>query len=76
MGTPTLDYIGCCCGWYFTIETKAKGQKITPRQHKTAASTEEADGMVFFIMEEDDIALLELEYWLLQALIHHNYITE
>jgi hypothetical protein len=64
MGTPTLDYIGCCCGWYFTIETKAKGQKLTPRQEKTAQSTEEADGVVFRIIGANDMAILELEAWL------------
>ena len=64
MGSPTLDYIGCCCGDYFTIETKADKKKLTPRQELTAKSTEEANGAVFKIIGANDLVLLELEAWL------------
>jgi hypothetical protein len=74
MGTPTLDYIGCCCGLYFTIETKAEGQHLTPRQEHTALSTTEADGTVFAIIGKEDFELLELEAWLYQQLADRGYV--
>jgi hypothetical protein len=69
MGTPTLDYIGCCCGLYFTVETKAEGKKLTPRQRITAESTVKAAGRVFEIVGLNDFSLLELEAWL-----HHTVL--
>jgi hypothetical protein len=64
MGSPTLDYIGCCCGDYFTVETKAEGKKLTPRQSITKERTEESDGAVFCIIGHDCAALAELEGWI------------
>lgn len=64
MGTPTLDYIGCCCGAYFTIETKAPDAKLTPRQELTAQDTEAANGAVFRIIGFDTFRLGELDAWL------------
>lgn len=64
MGTPTLDYIGCCCGRYFSVETKAPGKKPTARQAKTVADIEIASGRVFVIDDVDAVALTELDEWL------------
>lgn len=72
MGSPTLDYIGCCCGCYFTVETKAAGKKLTPRQELTAKSTEDANGAVFKVIGENDLELLVLEAWLYQRVMTKN----
>ena len=64
MGTPTLDYIGCCCSDYFAIETKAEGKKLTPQQNLTKERTEEANGAVFCIIGHDELVLAEFEAWL------------
>jgi len=69
MGTPTLDYIGCCCGEYFTVETKARGKRLTPRQEITAAATEAANGVVFRIAGIDGLVLAEFDAWLHQRVM-------
>jgi len=60
MGAPTLDCIGCYMGRYFAVETKAPGQKPTPRQLLTMDAISGAGGRVFVI----DGNLSELERWL------------
>lgn len=35
MGQPSLDFVTCPWGFYFAIETKARGKEITARQHRT-----------------------------------------
>lgn len=67
MGTPMLDYVGCCAGKYFSIETKAFGRKLTPRQHATMQAIHNAGGMTFVIEGEDDLALGKLDWWLLET---------
>lgn len=57
---PTLDYIGCCQGVFFVIETKRPGKLPTPRQEATIASVIKAQGKAFVI----DGDTTELEEWL------------
>jgi hypothetical protein len=64
MGRPTLDYIGCCGGRFFAIETKAPGKKPTTRQLTTIADMAAAGATVFVIDSED---LQELHAWLLMC---------
>jgi hypothetical protein len=64
MGTPTLDYIGCCCGRYFSIETKAEGKLLTARQQKTAEEIQAANGEVFEIRVYNSPELTRLDEWL------------
>ena len=59
-GGSSLDYLGCYYGMFFSIETKAPGNKLTPRQEVTKASMERAGGKVF-VIDSDDIS--ELEKW-------------
>ena len=49
MGSPTLDFICCHNGRYLAIETKAPGQKPTPRQQLTMKQITEAGGYVFVV---------------------------
>jgi hypothetical protein len=60
MGAPTLDCIGCYVGRYFAIETKAPGEKPTPRQRMTMQDIASSRGKVFVI----DGGTEELEQWL------------
>lgn len=48
-GTPMLDFVGCYKGWFFTIETKAEGEKLTPRQQYIAEEILAAGGLVFIV---------------------------
>lgn len=59
-GESTLDYVGCYCGRFFAIETKAPGQKPTDRQRMIIAMMERAGAKVFVI----DGDTQELEGWL------------
>lgn len=48
-GESHLDYVGCVCGQFFSIETKAPGKKPTPRQLERQRRVELAGGKVFII---------------------------
>lgn len=48
-GESHLDYVGCVCGQFFAIETKAPGKKPTPRQKKRIEDVKRAGGIVFVI---------------------------
>lgn len=50
-GAPTLDATGSWCGLAFAIETKAPGEKLTPRQELTRTDMEKS-GMVVFVIGE------------------------
>lgn len=50
-GIPMLDCVGCHCGYFFAIETKAEGQHLTPRQEFTKSQMELAGAKVFVIGE-------------------------
>lgn len=70
-GEPTLDCTGCHRGKYFAIETKAPGERLTPRQEFTKEKMEAAGAKVFVIGEEwipdapEYTGMTELEAWLL-----------
>jgi hypothetical protein len=64
LGTPTLDFHCCFFGRYFAIETKAPGNKPTPRQERTLVKITRGPsyGKTFVIDGEE--GLLELLDWL------------
>ncbi len=62
-GESHLDYVGCACGWFFSIETKAPGKKPTPRQLERQRRVELAGGKVFIIDGAPD-GLAALRHWL------------
>lgn len=77
-GVPMLDFIGCHQGKFFAVETKAPGEKLTPRQEATAALMEAAGAKVFVVgmgfirrtqpggvSYESYTGMVELEAWLL-----------
>lgn len=71
-GAPTLDCIGCHCGLFFSVETKAPGKHPTPRQRLTMDDMRDAQAAVFVIGEKllDDgtySGMGELEAWLLMS---------
>jgi hypothetical protein len=55
LGAATLDYLICAGGWFISIETKAKGKKLTPRQEITKAEIEAADGLVFVVDDDESL---------------------
>lgn len=59
MGSPSLDFICCVRGYYLAIETKAPGNKPTPRQVLTIKEIEAAGGFVFVVATDDDLLRLE-----------------
>lgn len=48
-GRPLLDYIGSLCGQSFAIETKAPGEKPTPRQEATMEDMQRGGVRVFVV---------------------------
>lgn len=65
-GTPSLDFIGCHCGRYLAIETKAPGKKPTPRQVNTAKEITRCGGKVFVIdSTENTDTYADLEDWII-----------
>lgn len=63
-GKNSLDYVGCCQGAFFAVETKAPGNKPTPLQNYVADRMRAAGGVVFVVI--GDQGLEELEGWLRQ----------
>lgn len=59
MGSPTLDFICCGAGYYIAIETKAPGQKPTPRQLQTMEQITKSGGFVFVVATDKDLDYLE-----------------
>lgn len=64
MGKPTLDCVGCANGVFFSVETKAPGEKLTPRQEITRNDMRIAGGTVFVIAGQDEMVLAEFDAWL------------
>jgi len=64
-GESHLDYVGCCHGWFFTIETKKPGAKPTPRQKERIRTVEKSGGKVFVIDGTDNTdTIADLYAWL------------
>lgn len=57
-GKRALDYIGCCNGKFFSIETKAPDEWLTPYQRGTAREIIESGGAVFIISTIEGAAAL------------------
>lgn len=80
MGNPTLDFVGCSLGRFFSIETKAPGGKLTARQVLTIKEMRAAGGTVFVIDDDgsgehggDEYQTLELlELWLSPTMMNSN----
>lgn len=64
MGHPTLDCIGWVDGDAFAVETKAAGEKLTPRQVVTMHDMQAGGGTVFAIIGRDELVLAEFDAWL------------
>ena len=62
MGKPGLDFYCCYRGLFFAIETKAEGNKLTPRQEVTRDEIAKAGGEIFVII--GDYGLTQLALWL------------
>lgn len=54
-GSPGLDYFLCVNGYFVSIETKAEGNKPTPRQLTTMANIKEAGGLTFVVDNDESI---------------------
>jgi hypothetical protein len=68
-GKSGLDATCCADGRFFTIETKAPGKRLTPRQELTVMEVRRAGGVVFIIGEElrsdgHYSGMIELKLWL------------
>ena len=61
-GAPSLDFIGCCNGRYFAIETKAGNKRPNERQKTTIEEIQRAMGNVFVVNEVEGMS--NLEEWL------------
>jgi hypothetical protein len=48
-GESTLDYVGCHCGLFFSVETKEPGKKPTPRQDMIIRMMRRSGAKVFVI---------------------------
>jgi len=55
MGASTHDYLICVSGCFVSIETKAPGKKMTPRQEIVAQQIREAGGLVFLVDSDEAI---------------------
>lgn len=72
-GESHLDYVGCCNGVFFCIETKAPGKKLAPRQIERKRRVQNAKGKVFVIDGTDKTdTYADLERWLNTALTHRH----
>lgn len=55
MGATTLDSLHCINGLFISIETKARGKKMTPRQKTVAEEICAAEGLVFVVDSEESL---------------------
>lgn len=62
MGAPSLDFVGCHVGRFFSVETKAGNKDMTDRQKQTASEMRKAGGKVFLVNDVE--GLDELQLWL------------
>lgn len=61
-GRSGLDYLGCCCGLWFSIEAKRLGRVPTERQQGVIEDIEAAGGKNFVI--DGPAGLEALDQWL------------
>jgi hypothetical protein len=73
MGAPTLDYVGCCWSFYFTIETKAPGKKPTAIQEQTIGKVQTAHGTAFVIDSEELVA--QFVAWVEQQALRYTRLV-
>jgi hypothetical protein len=74
-GESHLDYVGCCAGFFFSIEVKAPGKKPTPRQKERIRTVTNARGVALVIDGTDKTTTYEQLDALLRALVQkamHN----
>jgi hypothetical protein len=57
LGASTLDYLLCVGGYFFAIETKKPGGKMTPRQEIVAKEIREAGGEVYVVDSKETLDL-------------------
>lgn len=57
-GKSGLDFTLCAAGLFASIETKAPGEWLTPRQRQTAINILAAGGKVFVVSTEDGLGAL------------------
>lgn len=57
MGRPSLDYLLCVNGRFVSIETKAPGGKLTPRQVITKSEIEDAGGLVYVVSDDASLTV-------------------
>lgn len=62
-GVPTLDFIGCCMGRFFAIETKAPGKKPTARQNLTIREMQAAHAHVVWINTINELVNVWDKVW-------------
>lgn len=55
LGATTLDCLACINGWFVAIETKAVGNKMTPRQKVVAEQICKSRGLAYCVATDDDI---------------------
>ena len=58
MGKPSLDYVCCYRGRFFSIETKAPGKDLTTRQEVTKSEMESAGGAVFKVSCKEELEVV------------------
>ena len=72
-GESHLDYVGCACGLFFSIETKAPGQKPTPRQKERIRTVNLAGGKTFVIDGTPETDTYEdLDRWLKEVVAQYR----
>lgn len=78
-GKRTLDVLCIFRGVGFAVETKAPGEKLTPKQEETAAEIQAAGGAVFVVHDPAEVGALvgylqgiEIRYQIIQKKIAEN----
>lgn len=71
-GRPTVDYLGCICGFFFSIEAKKPGGKPTALQAQVMLEIDEAGGKSFVI--DGEKGLTALADWCAMIRMHDNNI--
>lgn len=59
-GEPSLDFVGCFQTYFFAIEAKAPGKKLTARQELTVAKMKRAGAAVFVVDGKETFEAVDL----------------